>query len=522
MSATAEHLSEPREDEDVRPGSAVDTQTAAPPDTDEAEGPTPYKWRWFALAVVLGAEIMDLFDGTITGVAGPKIEAALGGSYSQLQWMSAAYTLSFAMLLITGARLGDLFGRRTMFLIGTAGFALTSLMCGLATSPETLIAARAVQGIAAAMMIPQGLGILRDLFPPKEMAAAFGIFGPIMGLGAVAGPIIGGFLVDADLFGFGWRSIFFVNLPVGVFAFTAALRILPKSLDANRSRSRFADLDLTGMALMSGAMVLAILPLVQGREEGWPTWTFVCMGLALPVFLLFVWHETRLRRAGGSTLVELSLFRNRAFTSALVVGLLFFSTMMAFMLILTVYMQAGLAWSAADAAVAMIPWSLGVTVGAGLSGGLLAPKFGRKVLHAGLLVQVVGGIALWFTIDQRPEGVSGWILVPALAVMGIGTGLIMAPFFDIAIAGVTDEQTGSASGVLNAIQQLGGSIGIAVFGTVFFGYADDRIGHGAVSAFGDAAEYTILIMCGVLAATWVAAFLMPKWARPADEAGAGH
>lgn len=500
---------------------STDVTTAEPrahgvTDSEAQPQATPYKWRWAALFVILGAELMDLLDSTITSVAGPRIESALGGTYSQLQWMSAAYTLAFAMLLITGARLGDMFGRRRMFLVGTAAFAVTSLLCGLATSPETLIAYRALQGVAAAMMVPQGLGLLRDMFPPGEMAAAFGIFGPVMGLGAVAGPILGGFLVDADLFGTDWRSIFFVNVPVGIAAFVAGMRLLPRDrVDARGT----VNLDITGMVLLSAAMVLIILPLVQGRESGWPAWTFVSMAAAVPVFALFVWHERRRRAGGGSTLVELSLFRNRAFTSAIVVGLLFFSTMVAFMLTLTVYMQAGLGWSASDAAVALIPWSLGTTVGAGLSGGLLAPRFGRKVMHAGLLVQVVGMLAVWYTIDHDPAGVSGWGLTPALVVTGLGFGLIMAPFFDIAIAGVSFEETGSASGVLNAIQQLGGAVGVAAFGTLFFHYADDGGSANVRDGFTDGITTSLLVMAGVVLVTWCAAFLLPKKAREDDPAG---
>ncbi len=499
----------------------TETGTGTHPDPPEPEGaaatdPPPYPWRWAALFVILGAELMDLLDSTITTVAGPRIESALGGTYSQLQWMSAAYTLAFAMLLITGARLGDLYGRRRMFLTGTAAFAATSLLCGLATSPETLIAYRALQGIAAAVMIPQGLGLLRDMFPPRELAAAFGVFGPIMGLGAVAGPIVGGFLVDADVLGTGWRAIFFVNVPVGIAAFLAGTRLLPPDR-VSGDRRRLVNLDMPGIVLLSAAMVLIILPLVQGRESGWPAWTFASMAAALPVFALFVLHERRRRRTGGSTLLELSLFRNKAFTSSLVVGLLFFSTMVAFMLIVTVYLQAGLGWSASDAAVALIPFSLGCTVGAGLSGGLLAPKFGRHVLHAGLLVQILGVLALYWTIDHDPGAVSGWRLTPALAVAGLGFGLIMAPFFDIAIAGVTFTETGSASGTLNAVQQLGGATGVAAFGTLFFHHAENPATSAPQTAFTNGITTSLLTMTAVLAATWFAVFLMPKRAR--GEAG---
>lgn len=371
------------------------------------------------------------------------------------------------------------------------------------------------------MMIPQGLAMLRDMFPGRELAAAFGVFGPVMGLGAVVGPIVGGFLVDADLFGTGWRAIFFVNVPVGIAALLAGMRMLPRDRTDGERRG-LAHLDTTGMALISATMVLLILPLVQGRESGWPAWTFVCMAGSVPALGLFVAHELRRRRAGRPTLVELSLFRNKAFTSALVVGLLFFSTMVAFMLIVTVYLQGGLGWSPSDAAVALIPFSLGCTVGAALAGAALAPRFGRKVMHAGLAIQMLGVLYLWYTIDHDPAGVSGWGLTPALAVAGLGFGLIMAPYFDIAIAGVSPAETGSASGVLNAVQQLAGALGVAAFGTLFFGYADDASDGAVRDAFTSGVTASLLAMTGVLAVTWCAAFLMPRRARDDADGPAGH
>src|SRR4051794_193042 len=228
-----------------------------------------YPLRWYALAVVLTAECMDLLDGTILNVAMPSIRDDLGGSYSAIQWIIAAYALAFAVGLITGGRLGDVYGRRQMFLLGTAGFTLASGLCALAPSVHVLIGCRVLQGAAAAIMIPQGLGLIREMFPREELAAAFGIFGPVIGLSAVLGPILGGFLVHADLLGTGWRAVFLVNLPLGVAALLGASVLLPESRSAHAPR-----LDLVGTLLAGAAMLLLVYPLVQGRDLDWPAWVF--------------------------------------------------------------------------------------------------------------------------------------------------------------------------------------------------------------------------------------------------------
>ena len=190
---------------------------------------SPYRWRWAALFVVLAAEVMDLLDALVTTIAGPSIRAGLGGSESLIQWLGTGYTLAMAIGLITGGRLGDLYGRRRMFLVGLVGFVGGSVLCGLSLSPGMLIGARVVQGLFGAVLLPQGLGLIREVFPPKEVATAFGAFGPVMGLSAVGGPILAGWLVTADLLGTGWRAIFLINLPIGLLALAGALRFLPKT-----------------------------------------------------------------------------------------------------------------------------------------------------------------------------------------------------------------------------------------------------------------------------------------------------
>jgi len=479
------------------------TATTTGTGTDADPGPPGYRWRWHVLAVVLVAEVMDLLDTTIVNVALPAIHASFGGGSTQIQWITAAYTLASAVLLITGARLGDLVGRKRMFLIGTFGFTLCSALCALAVGPGMLIASRAAQGGFTALMLPQGLGLIRSVFPPKEVGGAFGAFGPVMGLSSVAGPTLGGFLVTANLLGTGWRMIFLVNIPLGLAAVLLGARLFPK--DARTPGA--TRLDLPGVALISTAVLLLVYPLVEGRALGWPAWSCAAMAASVPVLAVFARYQRRVHRAGGSPLVEPGLFANRAFVAALATGVFFFAAMSGLMLALTLMMQLGTGWTALHAGATMISFSLGIVPAAILGGGVLGPGYGRRVLHAGMLVAALGACGLWATFSHWGLHTTSWELVPGLMVTGFGMGLLMAPFYDIALAGVTDEQNGSASGVLNAVQQLGGSIGVAALGTGFFSWAAS---HGFVHATG----WTLACTAGVLLVSAGVAFALPKKARP--------
>ncbi|CAN3984572.1 MFS transporter [Kitasatospora purpeofusca] len=480
---------------------------------------TGYRLRWAGLAVILAAEVMDLLDTTIVGVAAPAVRQDLGGSDAQIQWITASYTLAFAVLLITGGRLGDLFGRKRLFVLGAAGFTLASVLCAAAPGAGTLVAARTVQGLFAALLIPQGLGLIKAMFPPKELGTAFGLFGPILGLSSVLGPTLGGYLTGADWFGLGWRAVFLINLPVGLLAVFAAGRILPadRPYRAGRSTTGAADdartgrIDPVGVLVLGLAVLLLVYPLVQGRELGWPLWTFLSMAASVPTAWLFTVQQRGVLRRGGTPLIEPSLFGKRAFVSALATGLVFFAALSGLMLVFTLHLQLGLGWTPLHAGLSMIPLSIGVVVGAVLSGALLAPRYGRRVLHLGMVLAAAGALGLWATVDGA-DGLTSWQLAPALALAGLGLGLIMAPFFDIALAGVEESETGSASGVLNAQQQLGGSMGVALLGTAFFGWA-------RTDGFGHAAGLTYGLVAALLAAAFVIAFLLPRQARPDGE---GH
>ncbi|XVV13144.1 MFS transporter [Actinoplanes sp. CA-131856] len=424
---------------------------------------TAYRHRWIALFVILAVEVMDLLDALVTNIAGPVIRDEIGGSYSLIQWLGAAYTLAMAIGLLTGGRLGDIFGRRRMFIIGAAGFTLASLVCGLAQTPAQLIAARAVQGLFGAVMLPQGLGMIKQMFSAEEQAKAFGAFGPVMGLSSVGGPILAGWLVDADYFGAGWRMIFFINLPLGLFALFGAVRWLPEFRSAKAPR-----LDWLGVILAAAGAFLLLYPLVQGRELDWPVWCFALLALGMVVFGLFAVYEARRERGGRDPLVTPSLFRKRAFSGGLAVGLVFFAALIGTGLVFTFYLQIGLGYSPLKAGLTTLPQALGTVAGFVAAGAGLAERFGRRLLQLGTVVMIVGTAAFALSVRLAGADVTPYKLIPGLVLVGAGMGLAMAPFFNIVLAGVDDEETGSASGALTSVQQLGGAFGIAVLGTIFF------------------------------------------------------
>ncbi len=466
--------------------------------------PAPYRWRWVALFVILAAEVMDLLDSLVTNVAAPAIRADVGGGESTIQWLGAAYTLAMAIGLITGGRLGDIFGRRRMYLIGAVGFTLGSIACGIAQSPAQLIAARVAQGLLGAVMLPQGFGMLKEMFSEKEQATAFGMFGPVMGLSTVGGPILAGWLVDTDLLGAGWRMIFLINIPLGLFAVAGGLAFLPEWKSARAVR-----LDLVGALLAAVGSALIVFPLVQGREHGWPAWAFGLIALALAVFGVFAWYESRISRAGRDPLVEPTLFRKRGFSGGMVLGLVFFTAMSGFWLTFSLYTQIGLHYSPTKAGLVGIPASVGMVVAFVASQGLA--RFGRRVMHGGLVAMAAGVGGVVVTLGLAGEQVTPWQLVPALAVTGLGMGFVMAPFFDSVLASVDAHETGSASGTLTSVQQLGAALGSAILGTVFF----ERI---KVDDFVRAEQFTLGVEIAMIAVVFAAVFLLPRHARPHDGA----
>jgi EmrB/QacA subfamily drug resistance transporter len=419
--------------------------------------------RWVALAVVLIAGFMQLVDISIVNVAIPSIQRDLDATYSQIQWVLAGYQLAFAVMLITGGRLGDIFGRKRLFMIGMGGFTLASALCGLAQSPGMLIGSRVLQGLMGAVMFPQILSVIQVTFPPRERAGAFGMFGATIGLATITGPLVGGLLIEADLLGLEWRPIFLVNVPIGVAALLAASRFLVES-----KAPRALRLDPVGVAVVSAGLLLLVYPLVQGRELDWPLWTFLSMAASVPVLAGFLLYERRKKALDGSPLVDPDLFRQRSFVPGLLVAGIFFMGIPAFFLTFSLWLQIGLGFSALHAGLTGAPFAVGSALASAASV-RLAPTLGRRILSLGSLLLVAGMAGLIWTVDRYDGGIHSWQLLPALLVCGLGLGCVVAPLVNVVLAGIRGQDAGAASGVLTTVQQVGGAVGVAVIGVIFFG-----------------------------------------------------
>lgn len=469
----------------------------------QAADTDPDPRRWAALAVMLLAAAMDLIDVTIVNVAVPAIQADLGGSPAQVEWVIAAYALAFGVLLITGGRLGDAFGRRRVFLLGVAGFTAASALCGLAPSPELLIAARAVQGGCAALMVPQILTIIQISFTTAERPKAYALYGATIAIATVSGPLLGGVLVQADLFDLSWRPIFLINMPIGVLALAATTVLLRESRAAASAR-----LDLGGVALLSAALLLVLYPLIQGPQQDWPGWAFGLMGASLPVLAMFVVQQRAQDRRGYTPLVPMRLFSHRGFTGGLVTQLTLFAAVVGFFLVLAIFLQAGLGFSALHAGLTFLPFSLGIALASGAAGPL-APRLGRRLTTIGSLIMATGMAGLLLAVTLAGAQTNTWSLLPGLVIAGVGMGLVAPTLIDVALTQVDRDDAGAASGVVTAAGQLGGAIGVALIGVVFFGTLPDTASSdpapGYLAAFRAALWYEI----GALLLTAALMVLLP-------------
>ncbi|MEV7690630.1 MFS transporter [Streptomyces bungoensis] len=482
-------------------------QTLSAPRTPAGPGD---RRRWFALAIVMAAAFMDLVDVTIVNIAIPSIQRDAGASVGQIQWITAGYALAFAAGLITGGRLGDIHGRRRLFLLGIAGFTLASALCGFAANPEMLVAARILQGGMAAMMVPQVLSIVHATFPAHERGKVFGLFGAIVGLGAVSGPLLGALLTEWNLFGLEWRPIFLINLPVGVVAFLLGRRFITES-----RAPKALKLDLVGVALVTLGLLMLLYPLTRGRELGWPVWGYASMAGALGVFAALVAYERRKTARDGSPLVELSLFRVKSFAAGIAVQTVFGVALGIFFLVWTLYLQYGLGWSPLRAGLTGVPFSLSVSTAAGMSVQKLVPRFGRKVLQAGALVMGVGVLLYIWEAHRYGLSIAPWQMALPLVVMGTGMGLIVAPLTDAVLSEVPREHAGSASGLINTVQQMGNALGLGLVSVVFFEVIGDRLTPAQVGpAFVHAFQHALWWVAGVMGVIFLLMSALPK--RPAQ------
>ena len=471
--------------------------------------PGPEPRRWLMLPVVLLAMFMAGFDIWVVNVAAPSLQRDLHVSDAALQLIVGGYAFMYASGMVTGGRLGDLLGYRRMFMIGVASFAAASLLCGLAQSPAELVAARLLQGLTGAAMVPQVLALITAIFPVSERSRALSWFGVTIGLSFVSGQILGGLLLQATVLGLTWRPIFLVNVPVGAAALIAAALVIPRTGGQRRPR-----LDPVGALGVSGSLALALVPLTLGHDEGWPAWTWVSMAASVPAFVLTVIWERRLARRGGEPLLDLALFRDRAFSAGIGVNsaLLFFFG--SFMFVLTLLLQIGLGQSPLHAGLETGPLALTFTL-MSILGPRMSARFGPRSITIGAGLDIFGTIALIATGARYGGHLTAWGLAPATAVIGLGQGLAMPSLIGAALAGVPRDRAGAAAGILTTMQQFGTAAGIAVIGAVFYDRLGDVPSRGSsVSAMVLAMVVEAVIVLGAAGLT----FLLPRRAGPRSEA----
>jgi len=468
-----------------------------------------YPRRWLMLPVVLMAMFMAGFDIWAVNVAAPSLQRDLHVSDAALQLIVGGYAFMYASGMVTGGRLGDLLGYRRMFMTGVITFAAASLLCGFARSAGELVGFRLLQGLTGAVMVPQVLALITAAFGVRERTRALAWFGVTMGLGFVSGQILGGGLIQANIFGLGWRAIFLVNVPVGILALIAASAVVPHAWAERRPR-----LDLIGAAGVSASIALALVPLTLGRDEGWPAWTWASLSAALPLLALTVAFERHLARRGGDPLLDLPLFRERAFSAGLGVnfGLVFFFA--SFMFVLTLLLQAGLRQSPLHAGIEALPMAATFTIMSILSP-RLAARLGPRSVTTGAVIAAVGAAGLALTGLHFGAHLTGWDVAPATAVIGIGQGMALPSLIGVVLAHVRPERAGAAAGILTTTQQFGAASGIAIVGAIFYGAIGSVPGRGS---FVSGMALAMTVNAVLLAAAAALTLVLPRRTEPAPAA----
>ncbi|MGZ9895014.1 MFS transporter [Bordetella bronchiseptica] len=415
---------------------------------------------WRALAVLLTGNFVTILDLFIVNVALPSIQQGLSATDTDLQLVVVAYALAYGLCLINGARLGDLFGRRRLFLAGMGLFTLASALCGVAVTPWQLVAARALQGVGAGVLMPQVLASIRVLFEGEARRRAFGIMGAVQGVAATVSQLLGGALITMNAFGLGWRLVFLINVPVGIAALLAGRQALPEW-----RAPIAAKVDMWGALVGAVGLALILVPVMEGREHGWPWWSLAGPVLALLVLGYFVHYEQGLVRRGGVPMLDMGLFANRPFVAGIGAVFFFFSAISSFFFALTLLLQFGLGMAPLAAGAVFTPSALAF-FGASLVGPRLAARHGHGALLFGVLVFAAGLALSAMTAATQPQNLP--LLVASLVLNGAGQGLVIPLAFNAILGAVREEQAGMASGMLSTLQVVGTSVGVAVVGGVVF------------------------------------------------------
>jgi EmrB/QacA subfamily drug resistance transporter len=459
-----------------------------------AHQPDPARWR--ALAVCLVGGFMTLLDVSIVNVALPSIRSGLDASESTLQWVLAGYALAFGLVLVPAGRLGDVRGRRTVYVVALALFTFASAACGLAPTALLLSLSRVLQGLAGGLLVPQQSGLIQELFRGAERGKAFGLLGATIGISTAIGPLLGGLLIALGGTEHGWRLVFFVNVPIGLAAIPLALKLFP---GARPERAR-ESLDPVGVVLLGAGVLLLLLPLVQERSwSGSEKWLLLPVGAAL--LAAFVFWERRFAARGREPMVDLGLFRVRSYSLGTTLGLVYFAGFTAIFFIYTLFLQNGRGYSALEAGVAITPFALGSAAAAAL-GGRLVTRVGRPLVAFGLLLVVVGLVGTAVAIRVGSDVPVGWATALPLLVAGAGGGFVITPNVTLTLTEVPVDRAGSAGGVLQTGQRLGSAVGVALVGSLFFHRLSTSRGD-----WGSAVDVGLYLSAGFVALALVLAVL---------------
>ncbi|TXK17224.1 MFS transporter [Homoserinibacter sp. GY 40078] len=463
--------------------------------------------RWLALAVLILGVAMGMLDTTIVNVALPTLSTSIEASEATLSWIIAGYALAYGLVLIPAGRIGDRIGHKWVFLIGVSGFTIASLACGLAQDGTALVIARVAQGLAGGFFFPAVTALIQLMFTGRDRGRAFAVMGAAIGVSTALGPIIGGLLIewlgDAE----GWRSIFFVNLPIGVIAVVASWIVLPGGAEGRDAQG----VDIVGTLLLAGALVAILVPLIEGQDLDWPLWTWLSLvGGALLVVVFALWEVLLDRRRRTTPLVPPHLFTHPAFTGGVILAMVYFAAFTSIFFTISILWQSGLGHSALESGLVSVPFALGSIIGASQSD-RVAHRLGRGALVLGTGMVAAGLIVVWIVLATVPAAdLTNWELLAPLAIAGIGSGLFIAPNAQFIVATVDRAEAGAASGVIGTMQRVGSAVGIAVIGSVLFGTLEITGPDAVAAGFAVSAGHAMLVSAIFAVAAFGLVFVLPR------------
>ncbi len=460
---------------------------------------------WGAVSIVLVGAFMALLDTTIVNVALPSIRTGLHASSASLEWIVSGYALAYGLALVPGGRAGDRFGHKRLFLLGLTVFTLASVGCGISQTQGQIVAARIVQGLGAGLFFPAISATIQHAFTGPARSKAFGVLGAVIGVSTAMGPLLGGVIIAAAGTRDGWRWVFLVNLFIGAVAIPLAAWRLPTAT-AHIKRG----FDPAGLVLLTGGLLLLLIPLVDGQQAGWPPWTWICLGASVVVFALLASWEWRADQRGRDPLLKPGLLRQTSFSAGAIFAIAFFGGFSSVFFTLSILWQVGFGHSALITGLVIAPFSVGTLIAAANSDKLSA-RLGRMVLVLGCTLLLAGLALTVLVLHLTAPLTSGWALAGPLLLAGLGTGMTIAPNQDFVLATVPRQEAGTASGILGTSQRLGTAIGIAVIGTVLFGTLRVVPGPAAVAnAFSHSAQLALLANLGFVALALILVLALPR------------